>query len=171
MTTHTTLFHAVLGFVFVTGMLAIYNAKAQEASHDDHTAVMQANEKFYEALNAMFAGDPTPFQDVWWQTDDIVYMGADGAYSVGWEETYANWEKQASLKIGGHAKAENVQTTITGDMAMTNQYTVGVNEFDGQEREIKLRSTSVFQKKGGVWKMICHHVDVIPPLGDEMQKH
>lgn len=158
----------ILGAV---ALLSVYAVQAQDAASNeaDRAAVLEANERFYVALNAMFAGDPAPFEDVWWHTDDIVYMGADGAYNVGWEQTYANWQEQAAQNIGGHASAEDVHVTIGGDIAMTNQYTVGVNEFDDGPQEIRLRATSVFSRQDGQWRMICHHVDVIPTLGAEMQ--
>ena len=43
-----------------------------DPSEAERAAVLEANERFYIALNAMFAGDPTPFEDVWWHTDEIV---------------------------------------------------------------------------------------------------
>ena len=157
-------------FVIVSGFEHALGAASRPAddADADRQAVLEANELFYTALNAMFRGDAEPFEGVWWHTDDIVYMGADGAYNVGWEQTYANWKKQAALNIGGEARTENVTVTVGQDLAMTNQYTVGVNTIENETAPIKLRATSVFRKKDGRWKMICHHVDVIPVLGEQM---
>ena len=144
-------------------LLAASSALAADKS-SEMDAVLAANGKFYAALNAMFEGDPKPFEEVWWHTDDVVYMGADGAYNVGWKMIYENWKKQAKIKIGGNVEAEDVRVFVSGDMAMTSQYTVGVNRFDGKDVPIKLRSTSVFLKKDGEWRMVRHHVDVINDL-------
>jgi len=165
MKSRSILFRALAPFLFVAAILGAHRAAAQEASDADRAAVKEANERFYTALNAMFAGDPTPLEEVWWHTDDAIYMGTDGAYVVGWKEIYANWENKALLHIGGHAKTEDVRITIVGDMAVTNEYIVAVYPADGKPREIKPRATSVFQKKDGQWKMICHHVDVVPAVG------
>jgi ketosteroid isomerase-like protein len=169
MKTRTTLFRTIIPILFVVAVFAVSSARAQQASEVDRAAVEEANEKFFAALNAMFAGDPTPMQDVWWHTEDIVYMGTGGNYLVGWKEIDANWEKKASLNLGSQAKAEQVQTTIVGDLAVTSQYIVADKPADGQQREIKPRATSVFRKQDGQWKMICHHVDVIPTFGEQMQ--
>jgi ketosteroid isomerase-like protein len=59
--------------------------------------------------------------------------------------------------------------TIVGDMAVTNEYIVAAYPVDGRPREIKPRATSVIRKRDGQWKMICHHVDVIPALGEPTQ--
>jgi SnoaL-like domain len=149
----------------LVSMIASGAAQSKVLAADaDKAALLEANDAFYAALNAMFQGNPRPFEELWWHTDDLVYMGADGAYNVGWEQAYANWKAQAALKLGGEVKAVDVRVTIAGDMAMINQYTVGTNHFRDDDREIKLRATSVFHKKNSKWKMICHHVDVIPPL-------
>lgn len=166
MKTCTNLFRTAIPLLVVVAVFAANSAAAQEVAQDDYAAVKEANEKFFSALNAMFAGDPTPMQDVWWQTEDVVYMGTDGNYLVGWKATYANWEKKAAQNMGGHAKAEQVETTIVGNMAVTSQYIVASKETNGQQREVKPRATSIFRKQDGVWKMICHHVDVIPTLGE-----
>lgn len=157
---------ALTAMLVLTGRFA--NAGNTAAADVEREAVIAANDKFYDALNAMFEGDSEPFKDVWWHTDDIVYMGADGAYNVGWEQVYSNWEKQAALNIGGKVEGQDVRVSIGEDMAMTNAYTVGFNLFDGKKMPIKLRATSIFHKKDGQWKMICHHVDVIPVLGKSM---
>jgi ketosteroid isomerase-like protein len=158
------LFHTLLPFLFVVALIAVHSATAQAASDADHAAVQEASGRYYAALNSMFAGDPTPLEEVWWHTDDVVYMGTDGTYTVGWTEIYANWEKKASRHLGGHAKTEDLRMTVVGDMAVTNEYIVADYSSDGQPREVKPRATSVFQKKDGQWKMISHHVDVIPAL-------
>lgn len=145
-------------------LFVAHNATAQETSNNDRTAVEQANEKYIAALNAMFAGDPAPFQDVWWHTDDVIYMGTNGTYTVGWEEIDTAWKQKAAQKLGGKATAEDVRTTVAGDMAVTSQYIVAAYEIDGELRELEPRATSVFQKKNGQWRMICHHVDVAPTL-------
>lgn len=128
----------------------------------DEDAVRDANNAFFVALNAMLQGDPQPIEKVWWHTDDVVYMGADGAYNAGWDQTYANWKAQAAIHIGGKATVSDVRLSITGDMAMTNQIVTATAT--DTVPAAKMRSTSVFRKKDGQWRMICHHVDPISAL-------
>ncbi|MCA9284458.1 MAG: nuclear transport factor 2 family protein [Phycisphaerales bacterium] len=145
-------------------LLGGFGMHRQPDGTSERDAVLRANSAFFEALNAMFTGDARPLEDVYWHTDDVVYMGADGAYNVGWRPTYENWKRQAALRIGGSISPSNIEVTIVGDVAMTNQIISGTNTVDHELVEVKLRSTSVLQRKDGTWKLIGHHVDVIPKL-------
>lgn len=154
----------LIGLVIIGCAIALSGVGGPGAPDDsaERAAVLHVNTDFFDALNAMFNGDAEPFQELWWHTNDVVYMGADGAFSVGWLQTYENWKKQAAIGIGGSVSPSKIQLTMSGDMAMTNQLVSGVNDFHGTPIEVRLRSTSVFRKKGDTWKMICHHVDPIP---------
>jgi polar amino acid transport system substrate-binding protein len=137
---------------------------ARKSMDDDVRAVEMANNRFYVALNAMFQGNAKPIGNVWWQTDEAVLMGADGSYSVGWQETYAFWRKMASLRIGGEVKPEQTRVALGPDIAVVSNNVRGVHDVDGKQEAVNVRATSVFRKREGVWKMIGHHVDVRPSL-------
>lgn len=144
------------GIALLTGL-----GRAQGTS--EREKVIAANQKFFTALNAMFKGDAEPIKEVWWHDDDIIYMGADGRYNVGWAQTWANWKAQADLEIGGRVTISDLEVWINGDTAMTNQIVSAIqNKINGTPTDIKLRSTSIFGRRGGEWRMVCHHVDVIP---------
>ena len=57
----------------------------------EESAVRRAAAAFYEALNAMLAGDAAPMAAVWSHADDATYMGPDGAIRVGWDQLRASW--------------------------------------------------------------------------------
>lgn len=156
----------VLALLISAGILTAGAAYGQE---DEEAAVKTALKGFYASLNLMFEGDATAAEEVWSHSDDVVYMGADGAYNRGWEETYANWKKQAALKLGGQVEPVDVVLTVGEDIAVTHQYVKGVNtNIDGERKDATLRASSAFRKEDGKWKMIGHHVDVIPELGKEL---
>jgi ketosteroid isomerase-like protein len=138
-------------------------------SDNEEQAVRLALDGFYASLNVMFIGDPNPAKAVWSHSEDIAYMGADGGYQVGWKAMYADWVKQASVNIGGKVVHSNVTVNVGSDIAVTHQL-VKSADVDGESlnKDDSLRASSVFRKEDGKWKMIGHHVDVIPALKKEI---
>lgn len=158
MTKFTTL--AVLALT-IAGMLPV--AAARAAGPED-AAVRAANERFYQALNAMFAGDIAPMEQVWSHAEDVTYMGPDGKFLVGWGDVSANWTKQAGLKLGGVIREESVQMKVGTDLATVECREVGENLVHGKPTPVSLRATNVYRKENGQWRMVGHHTDKLPFL-------
>ena len=154
---------AAVLLIITAGALPAGAEKAVGAK-DDKTAVKRAVKGFYIALNAMFKGDVKPMKKVWSHAPDVTYMGPDGGYLIGWEDTLKSWEQQASLKLGGRVKPENFHFNIGEDIAVVNNYEHGKIYIDGKRQVVKIRATNVFRKENGEWKMIGHHVDILPYL-------
>ncbi len=133
---------------------------------NDETEVRKSAGQFYEALNMMFKGDLDPMTKVWSHAKDVTYMGPGGEFLVGWSEVLPIWEKQAALKMGGQVEASEMQVNVGQDLAVATNYEKGTNkDKDGQTQSVSIRSTSVFRKEKGEWKMIGHHTDLLSFLG------
>ena len=135
-------------------------------AQNDIAAVKQANADFYTALNAMFGGDLEPMKAIWSHADDVTYMGPDGGFQKGWSQVLANWEKQASLKLGGKVEPGDIVINVGKDVAVCHNWEKGENEQDGKTVTVSIRATNIFRKEEGKWKMIGHHTDVLPFLQD-----
>jgi uncharacterized protein (TIGR02246 family) len=136
--------------------------KAGEMTADEKV-VHQAVEQWFVALNAMFAGDPQPFAELYSHADDVTYMGAEGTYRIGWEATYDDWKAQAAKSLGGEVHGEEVHVVVEGTMATATHFTKGtVKTADGKTIDQGVRETSVFRKEDGAWKMIGHQADNYP---------
>lgn len=135
-------------------------------AESDEQAVRQAAARFYEALNAMFTGDVAPMAAVWSHADDVTYMGADGRFQVGWTEVFEDWQSQAAMNLGGEVKPDSIRVTLGQDLAATHGYVRGHNfDAQGTRHEVAIRDTNLFRKEDGEWKMIGHHSDVLPFIG------
>jgi len=154
---------AAVLLIITAGALPAGAEKAVDAK-DDKAAVKRAVKGFYIALNAMFKGDVKPMKKVWSHAADVTYMGPDGGYLIGWEDTLKSWEQQASLKLGGRVKPDSFQFNIGEDIAVVHNFEHGKNYVDGKEWIVKIRATNVFRKENAEWKMIGHHVDLLPYL-------
>jgi len=155
--------------IVVTAFGACASLNSNVAPENEELAVRVALDGFYTSLNAMLGGDPVPAVAVWSHSEDIAYMGADGGYQLGWEAMYADWVKQAKVNIGGEVIHFDVAVNVGNGIAVTHQLVRSAD--DSIENNDPLRASSVFRKEGGNWKMIGHHVDVIPELKKEINKN
>jgi uncharacterized protein (TIGR02246 family) len=146
-------------FVFAPGV-------TQAASSDmtpDEKAVRAAVDQWFVVLNAMFAGDPEPFAELYSHADDATYMGAEGTYRIGWKAIYDDWKKQAAKSLGGKVHGEEIHVVVDGNMATATHYTKGTVKTDEDKVvDQRVRETSVFRKEDGAWKMIGHQADNYP---------
>ena len=134
---------------------------------NDDKAVRQAVERWFVALNAMLNGDPAPFADLWHQSAEVLYFGAEGSACVGWREVYADWTRQADKARGGSAKCSDLHVLLADDTAVAHFRTVGtVKTPDGRTVDTVVRESSVYRKGAGQWKLIAHHADNLLPWED-----
>jgi len=140
-------------------------ALADEASDtsEDAAAVEAAIGEWIRVLNAMLNKDPKPFAELYSHADDVVYMGAEGTYRIGWAATWADWQAQAAKSSGGEVEATEVHVVVRGDTAMASHVTKGqVRQPDGTTNDTAVRETSFLRKEEGRWRMVLHHADGIP---------
>lgn len=149
---------AALALVFA----ATVSARNVSTAPSDESTVQQATVNFYTAINAMFQGDIEPMKDVWSHADDITYMGPDGTVNVGWNKVLGNLQNQATMKLGGEIRHEQIMVTIGRDLAVMECHEIGENIVNGKPTQILLRATNVFRKENGEWKLIGHHTDKLP---------
>ena len=146
----------------VAGQLAPDPAHAQDANEK---AVVEAANKFYVALNAMFTGDLTRMTEIWSHSEDVTYMGPGGGFQVGWAQVLSAWEEQAKMKLGGVVRPEGMRVTLGRDLAVTHNFERGENvDAKGRRQKVSIRATNLFRKENGTWKMIGHHTDLLPHL-------
>lgn len=123
-------------------------------------AVREAVERWAAALNAMLGGDPTPLAALYSHADDVVYMGAEGTYRVGWDAAYADWSEQAAKSLGGSAEIKDVHLIVQGDLAFASHNTRSTLATpEGGTEVLTVRETSVFRREDGAWRMVAHHAD------------
>jgi len=140
------------------------NKICMKHSENDKTAVLAADKKFYEALNAMFTGDIKPMDIVWSHADDVAYMGPDNKFLKGWEKISAMWNATAAMKLGGKVEPEGRHIMMGQNLAVVYNIEVGENVDKGKPVKVSIRATNVFRMEDGQWKMAGHHTDLLPYL-------
>ncbi|MEK9824786.1 MAG: nuclear transport factor 2 family protein [Methylotenera sp.] len=130
-------------------------------SQTEKNAVESAVKGFYDALGFLFAGDGQSMQRVWSHQDDVVYMGPDGLYLIGWAAISDMWKNVAEMKLGGAVLPRNLHTIIGSDISVVTCVESGANEVQGQSKMVEIRSSTVFRKENNVWMVIAHQTDLL----------
>ena len=124
-----------------------------------------ANDQFYAALNAMFAGDLAPMNAIWAHDEDVTDMGPFGGRLTGWKAVGEEFKKEGAMKLGGHVVCKDVIVRAGGDMGYTVCVEQGENmSADGKPVIVNFRATNMFRLINGRWKLVHHHTDISQPL-------
>ena len=104
--------------------------------------------------------------DLWSRQDPVTLFGAAGMFKSGWEELSRTFPKVASnFSNVSDYSFEVLVADVRGDMA----YAVGYERFTGSiagrpAEEVTVRSTHVYRREDGEWKIVHRHGDNPPPL-------
>jgi len=123
--------------------------------------VEDAAANFYAALNVMFSGDAQPMKDAWSHAQDITYMGPNGLYLIGWTQIEQEWNAQGAARLGGRVTPQNLHVVAGTDIAVINCVEAGENIVDGRTETVRIRSSTVFRREAGDWKVIGHQTDLL----------
>lgn len=147
----------------VLGVLGI--CREITPSADAEKAVLTANEEFYAALNTLFTGEFAPMRAVWSHANDVTYMGPVGGFQVGWDAVRKEWQAQAAMKLGGKLVASEMQVTAGQTISVVSNIENGENlDIKGKRQKVSIRATNIFRKEDGQWKIVGHHVDLLPQM-------
>ena len=69
------------------------------------------------------------------------------------------------MKLGGRVTASGIRITAGRELAVVANYEKGENtNARGAVQKVSIRATNLFRKEDGKWKMIGHHVDLLPKM-------
>lgn len=128
------------------------------------TEVRQASDQFYATLNRALTGEITDdMLDVFSHADDVTAMHPMGGRQVGWPEVRGSFEMGASAASGGSVKVSDLHITMLGnDAACTTGTEVASATVGGRTLSMSMRCTNVYRREHGAWKLVHHHVDLMP---------
>jgi ketosteroid isomerase-like protein len=117
-----------------------------------------------EAEATFHQGDAGPRMELWSRQDPVTLFGAAGMFNSGWDELSRTFPKVASnfSKVTDYS-FEVLVADVRGDMA----YAVGYERFTGSIagrpiEEVTVRSTHVYRREEGEWKIVHRHGDNPP---------
>ena len=119
-----------------------------------------------EAEEAFHQGDARPRMEMWSKRDPVTLFGAAGMYKSGWDELSETFEWVASrFSDVSDYTFEVLAADVRGDMA----YAIGYERFNGSidgrpVEAVTVRSTHVYRREDGEWKIVHRHGDNPPPV-------
>lgn len=125
------------------------------------TATLQeAAEAFYAAGNRLLAGDPSAFDAIWSQADDISHLGPTGVITIGRDAVMQQFAREAAMGFAGTLRADDRHFVETPEMGLLIcvERTSGMTQA-GEAIAHDIRSTTVFRKENGHWRVVHHHTD------------
>lgn len=132
--------------------------------------VRKASNQFYAALNKMTNGDVGSISEIWSHNSAVTTMHPIGGRQVGWDEVWGAWSQVGQLAGEGKVVLHDQLIRVVGDLA----YEIGVEDagfkIAGNKVSGHVRVTNIYQKEGGVWKIVHHHSDVAPEMVEVIKK-
>ena len=121
-------------------------------------------EQYHRAAAEFIKGDPEPYKRLFSQRVDVTLGNPFGPVGRGWADVTAVMDRAASHYSDGEiAGFENIAKYVTPELA----YIVEVERFKtkiaGRETlsSVALRTTSVFRREDGMWKIVHRQADSI----------
>jgi ketosteroid isomerase-like protein len=152
--------YCLTGFLFLASCRG-YSQNSDSLAIQDFKSFLV---KWEQCITHFINGDPSCWKQNSSQTDDATIFGAFGGYGEkSWKEVGPryDWASSQYKPSGAKIKVEYLSIVVGIDLA----YTVGIERSDALLGDAKataprvLRSTQIFKKENGVWKLLHRHAD------------
>ena len=124
----------------------------------------KAIEQSHAALDAILNGDPSVYQALYSEGDDVTLGNPFGPYARGRKNVEATLAGAAAhYRDGEVTGVELIATYASNDLACIVEVERGRAKVGGGEElvSIAVRTTSVFRLELGTWKLVHRHADPI----------
>jgi ketosteroid isomerase-like protein len=135
-------------------------AVAQRAANVD--GVKAASKAFYTALAALDGG--AAMEKVWAHAPYVTYVGPRSkTIIVGWDAQKKYWEDTDKLFSSRNVTLSDQHIHVNGNLAWEMGQESGTPKMkDGTDGKADYIVTNVYEKIGGRWLMVSHHVQPKP---------
>jgi ketosteroid isomerase-like protein len=127
------------------------------AAEDD---VRAASDQFYGALEAMANGDASSMAAIWSHEDDVTTMHPIGGREEGWDAVSGSFAGVASASTDGTVTRSDQAIRVIGNGAYELCTESVAWTFAGESMSLEGRTTNVYRKEKGEWKIVHHHADL-----------
>jgi ketosteroid isomerase-like protein len=115
-----------------------------------------------DAEIALHNGDPGPRLAIWTTREPVSVLGAARS-AVGQEAVRDLFESLGdTFSDCASYEYEIVTADVVEDMAFTAGYERTEASINGEPRQYVLRSTQIYRREGGEWKVAHRHADTAP---------
>lgn len=121
-------------------------------------------ERYHEAAATFIQGDPEPYKALWSQRDDVSVANPFHPVATGWDEAAATMDRAASnWREGEIVGFESKAQVVEADLAFILEIERFRAKIGGSSSmsAVELRTTTVFRREDGEWKVVHRHADPI----------
>jgi ketosteroid isomerase-like protein len=116
-----------------------------------------------QAEKAMHDGIVQPRIDLWTRNDPVTLFGAAVPCVSGWSEVLPTFDWVASRFSNCTSyRFEVVAAGVSGDLAYVAGFEHTTADVEGVQRSYTLRSTHVYRREDGDWRIVHRHGDAPP---------
>ena len=130
-------------------------------TNEDVEGFDAAVERYHQALDEFVKGNHEPVMELFSQRENVVLCNPFVPFARGSEQVVQSLERAASHFEDGEVVYENMAKYATPEVG----YIIEAEQFraklDGREGSGALRSTNIFRREDGVWKVVHRHADPI----------
>jgi hypothetical protein len=115
------------------------------------------------AQRELVQGRPEPFKALWSQSADVTLAGGlGGAFEKGWERVSARLSWVGTQYREGTRIHEQVSRAEGPDFAyLVQRETIRSKAADGTAQVQEVRSTMIFRREQGRWRIVHRHADTL----------
>ena len=121
-----------------------------------------ARSRLRDAEEALHNGDAAPRLAIWSTNDPVTVLGAWKSANGQKEVRELFRDLEATFSDCRSYSFELVAADVIGDMAYTVGYEHTQASVRGEPRSYTLRSTQIYRREDGEWKVAHRHADTVP---------
>ena len=148
------------GFLFLNPMLGYTQEKVNPDNDSSFKAFLP---KWEQCISGFINGNPSLWKQNNSQSDSATFFGAFGGHEKGWNEINArlSWASSKFKESGAKVNVEYISIIVSGNLAYTVSIERGEERFGNMKQAAPraLRSTQIYRKENGVWKLLHRHAD------------
>jgi ketosteroid isomerase-like protein len=122
----------------------------------------EAVERYHQAMNGIFHGNPEGMQRIFSDRDDISLSNLFGPTVLGRPSVIeAIARAAANFRDGEPAQYDSLVKVVTPELAYIVEVERGRVGGNAEFRSLTFRATTIFRPEDGAWKVIHRHADSI----------
>ena len=120
----------------------------------------------HDGVAAQSGGNSEPLLALWSRRPDVSLMAATNGYHVGFDQVSELLRAVGQGLRFATYEPEPLTTTVSasGDLAYTVELERMTGDNDGEPLEMTLRTTQVYRREDGDWRLVHRHAEALGPV-------
>ena len=133
--------------------------------------IQQASDAFYAALSRLIQGDPEPILAAVSHGPEVTMMHPLGGRQVGWGEVSESLRGIARAITDGRVTVTDLTVVpLSDDIGYTLGVEHGEGTLGGEPIQFDARTTNIYWREAGGWKLVHHHSDADPAAVEALNR-